>query len=411
MNEQVLIISAYGRGHSLAVSLQRAGIPTKIMEVSDSLGVWIPEEIEGPFGIFQNEQLTEQHLERLIEDDPLVLASQGFCFWLNDGPLELHGPNVAHRIEKMNLSMKLDQPHFISEAARYYAAHSYLPRKAVFDSLPELPLFSKFSIRMPTRQGFNKSVEWCRRNNVAVIEKAEIMDLIAQDRKNLRAIEFRVDKSVKSEIIEFGYLIWCLSSEETILVPEQIQKLLYPKGIIEPDWIWSRYRIKISEGIVRDQIPIHSVIIGDLDQPWTHENFTILIRTGSEDQFDAWIRTPANQRFNKHYLEQRGDQLLETLSKKMVNLNIEVVQYPVGFGRTFEEMGPSRQPIYAEGKIKNHTNNSAFENLIYNSYEQAQGLGWNFYFDYQKEVVVTIERWWEKLQLKKQKKAKESSRD
>ncbi|MEN0057436.1 MAG: hypothetical protein AAGB31_01270, partial [Bdellovibrio sp.] len=104
LGSPVILISAFGRGHWLAAALAQEGIKTTLVDVSSKLGVWPAEDIEGPFGFFRNERISESQLERLYADDPYDEVPNGFSLWLKKGPLEMKGPLTKYKIDGLELS-------------------------------------------------------------------------------------------------------------------------------------------------------------------------------------------------------------------------------------------------------------------------------------------------------------------
>ncbi len=78
----VVVVSAFGRGNWLAAELARQGLSTTMVDVSDALGRWAPEDWEGPFGYFQSEAVTESLSTRLHVEDFSDGVDEGFVFWL-----------------------------------------------------------------------------------------------------------------------------------------------------------------------------------------------------------------------------------------------------------------------------------------------------------------------------------------
>lgn len=397
----VVLVSAYGRGHWLAVSLLKKGLNPLILDVTERLGSWSPEKAEGPFGFFNTENFDSSQYERLSEDDQFIDTPHGFTLWLSSGPLEFKGPTVQTRLKKLGDNLKL-----IDSLAHGWNLNEYIPSVENLHKGQKSPFLSKFMVRFPSRQGHQKSIDWCRRMGVHTLQNASILDISLKDRKTVRGIEYKADRSEKSEIAGLDQLIWSLSSEETGMLSTKIQQTLFPNGALEPEWYWARYRLKISEGSIRDSIPLHSLVVKDLDQPWTHENFVILIRTGSSDLFDAWMRLPHVQRFNKDYLTQRGQSLLSMFQEKLVSLTVELSEFPAGAEGTYQQIGPVRWGLYSSEQ-KKKWKPGQFKNVGFDIPELRDQLGINYQFQQQSIILKEIELWWNKL-LSKQK-TKESS--
>ncbi len=417
----ILIVSAYGRGHWMAAQFSRMGIPTSLIDVSEKIGSWVPEEIEGPFGFFQDENLDESQVERLLEDDSFQEVKNGFTLWLKSGPLELKGPVTAHRLKQLDVGARVqnyilnpsyDQKrklvlapyseNWLAQLAHAYGSNGFYLNADFLEWGKVSPLFATFSVRMPSRQGHRRSLDWCRRLGVKVIEKSIVKDVSLRDRRTIRGLEYQEDQSEKSQHLDCEQLIWCLSSEETSMLNARLLEVFFPQGVLESEWYWARFRLKIAEGHVRDELPLHSVLIDDLGKPWTHDNFIILQKTGSSDFFDAWMKLPTVQRFNKDYLNMRGTELTAVLMNRFVQLKVDVASYPLGYDLTYNSIGPVRQPLY-DPVVKTRWKSSHFQNVSLDSIEQGEGLGLQYQILRQKKIVQNIDQWWKKLLLKRNK--------
>ncbi len=423
-SKRVLLVSAFGRSHWLAVAFAKMGIPTTLFDVSENLGSLVPEEVEGPFGFFQDENhsdhLSETLLERFQEDDSAMEVKNGFTLWLESGPVEFKGPVTSYRLRQLNvpsvvqdyilnptpdLKKKTDSLRFEenwpAQLAHNLTANVYAPNPDSISISHCARLFAPYSLRLPTRNGHRRNLDWCRKHGVQVMDKVKINDVMLLNRKNIRGLEYQEEGSGKTQLIDGDQLVWGLTSEETQILGDRLGDVFFPGGALESEWNWTRYRLKVSEGLVREELPLHTVVIDDLGKPWAHHNLTILIRTGSVDFFDAWIRLPTVQRFNKSYLIERGRELIEVLSTRFVHLKFEISSYPLGYEFTFQQIGPSKQPIY-DMATKSRWKPAHFQNVSLDSCEQAGGLGWRHQLEHQQQIFSHVTQWWNKI-LTKQK--------
>ena len=61
----VVIVSAYGRGHWLAEELVKQKWTVSLFDVTGALGDWEPEDWEGPWGFFDTSDLLPTQRARL----------------------------------------------------------------------------------------------------------------------------------------------------------------------------------------------------------------------------------------------------------------------------------------------------------------------------------------------------------
>jgi hypothetical protein len=422
--KEVLVVSAFGRGHWLAVHLKRNGIESAIIDVTEKMGTWIPEDAEGPFGFFQSDKMLESQYERLIEEEAPIEMTNGFTIWLNDGPVELKGPVGKRRLEKLDVQDEtvqylLGQGKGLQKArlsrlpfsqkwlvclAHGFTANEYHPSAEYFETEEFAALFAKYFVRLPSRVGHSRSLDWCERQGVEVVRKSDIIDISLKSRREVRGVEYRHNAAERTEIFECEQMVWCLTSEETGMLGIKPQQNLFPHGILEPSWVWTRYRLKVPEAQLRELLPMHVLVIDDIGRPWTHDNFVVLQKTGSADLFDAWCKLPNVQRFNKEYLASRGQGITNLLRERLVGMDVEVVNQPVGYDLTYNQAGPARHPIY-DPTEKLLWRPGQFSNVHFDSAEQWRSLGWNGIFQKQNEVMNNLQLWWNKKIAKLKKEA------
>jgi hypothetical protein len=391
------------------------------------MGNWPAEDWEGPFGYFKNEKLQASQLERLIEDQVVQENPQGFSIWLESGPLEMKGPLTQHRLSSLGLSTEsiqylqdlsstfpksenFDQT-WLSHLAHQWSSTTFGTNKE-FQNKPT-PLFSSFYMREASRKGLERSLEWCEKNGVAVFKNVELIDLSFLNEKNFSGIEIKAEGS---GLLKVDQLVWTLSSEESYFLNEKVARYLYPKGKHLPPWTWVRYRVKIKECIERESLPNHLLLIDKLDLPWTHENFCILKRSSSGEDFDAWIRIPNEQRFNKQYLKDREEKLKALLIQRMPEGQASIFDYPQEFNYNYQQLGPSRFPVFSQSqkeKMQSSTlSRKKFANGHFDSPEDWEHFTWESQLQNQTLLADKITLWWQALQIKlaeKRRKAQEKN--
>lgn len=423
LNAEVCIVSIFGRGHWLASQLSKKGIPVVLLEVSGQMGHWGPEDWEGPFGFFKSDSFTETQTERLFEDESSQMLGQGLSIWLNSGPLELKGPTALHRLEQLGIPRQvidyINGQLPVEQIANFEFKETWLAHLAhAFSSniatlLPEAyregkrqNLFASFYHRPATRVGIDKSLQRAQAAGVKVLKNVSILDLSFLDRNKMTGLEIKTDRQ---EIFRAEQFVWCLSSEETGMLSSKIQNILFPKGAVEPEWVWIRYRLKVkplsSTGeLTRQEIPTHVLLIDDLMLPWTHENYITLIRTASAELFDAWIKIPQTQRFHKDYVQEKAQALCRVLSERICDNQVSLSELPQECSYTYNQLGPSRHQIYSRAMRKNLRPRDV-NNLHYDGPEQWPCLGWEGNMTHQQTIFSSLQEWWrkkEELRLKKE---------
>jgi hypothetical protein len=137
----------------------------------------------------------------------------------------------------------------------------------------------------------------------------------------------------------------------------------------------------------------------------------ILQATARREHFDAWIRIPNVQRFNREYLNMRGDCILSLLSKRMQRSKPQIINFPREYYFTQGELGASRFPVFPESQ-KNRRGLTLFSNLHLDGPEVWPHYSVEAFFDHQMAIKGKIISWWkEKLNRDQKGKRKEKHRD
>lgn len=423
LGNPVILISAFGRGHWLAAALAQEGIKTTLVDVSTKLGVWPSEDVEGPFGFFRNEKISESQMERLYADDPYDEVPNGFTLWLKEGPLECKGPTTKFKIEKAPLSshvkdyllgganIKLSKALYknleafnfdqswLLHLAHQWAGTTYKPNAQGAQAGEAVPLFSSFLVRQATRNGLEKSLEWLATKGVEVIKPHQIVDVSFGGGKSITGLELSGEKQ---GLFRAEQIVWMLTSEETYFLNERLGKYFFPEGPLEPEWCWVRYRVSLQQCFERDHLPSHTLVMNDLYSPWTHENMMVLQRTTLADQFDVWMRIPTVQRFNKEYLTVRSDRMKVDLVERMSLSEPQVLSFPQEYYYTYAQLGAARFPVFGE-KQSSRRGKVLYSNLQLDGPEEWPHYSWGAYFNRHEMILGQLVNWWKEKLLKEQK--------
>lgn len=422
LGNPVILVSAFGRGHWLAAVLAQEGIKTTLVDVSTQLGVWPIEDVEGPFGFFRTDKITESQTERLYSEDPFEEVPNGFTLWLKEGPLECKGPLTKYRIENSTFSSPIQEFFFsgmneklgkliyknldsidfsqswLLHLAHQWASTTYTANAKAAVAGQATPLFSSFLVRQATRSGLEKSLAWLESKGVEVIRSQKVADMSFGGGKTITGVEL----SGRSQgLFKLEQLIWTLTSEETYFLNEKIGKSFFPEGPLEPEWCWVRYRVGLQSCFERDRLPIHCLVVEDLYSPWTHENLMVIQRTPLADQFDVWMRVPAVQRFNKEYLQVRSERMQKYLKERMSLTDPQILNFPQEYYYTYTQLGASRFPVFA--KTSSRRGRTHFSNLHLTNPEVWPHYSWGAYFDTDESIILKIRAWWHEKLLKAQK--------
>jgi hypothetical protein len=231
---------------------------------------------------------------------------------------------------------------------------------------------------------------------VQVVQNTELLDLALDDGKKLSALEL---KGEIQGLLRSHQLVWCLTSEETHHISETIHNKLFLSKA-ESEWCWVRYRWSVDLSPEIEVLPEYLLVISEVEAPWTHANFQIVVRTALKDQFDSWILIPSVQRFNKDYLAQWGDRLLRELAARLPAAHPQILSFPQEYYYTFSDLGPSRFPVWsATTKAKR----VQAKNIHFASPEVWSHHTPSIYSVFIKDFIGQMKIWWDKERARRLK--------
>jgi hypothetical protein len=423
LGNPVIIVSAFGRGHWLAQALVSEGIKTTLIDVTAQLGAWPSEDSEGPFGFFRTEGISESQIERLYSDDHFDEVSNGFTIWLDQGPFECKGPLTRYRTEQLKLAPQVNDVllgtadlksakllyknigsidfsrSWLLHLSHQWAGTTYEPNAKAAEAGMSLPMFSPFLVRGASRAGFERSLKWIASKGVDVVRPQQVMDVSFKGKSMISGLEI---SGAPQGLFKLDHLVWMLTSEESYFLNERIGKYFFPKGALESEWCWVRYRVAFGDCHERDVLPLHALMIEDLESPWVHENMMVVQRTSLPDQFDVWMRIPTVQRFNTEYLTSRGEGMKSFLMKKMSLLNPQIMNFPQEYYYTYAQLGAPRFPVFSAETSKPR-GEARYSNLHLDGPEVWPHYSWLAYFEAHQKVNEKILQWWKEKLLREQK--------
>ncbi len=317
----VVIVSAFGRGNWIAMELAGRGWKTTLVDVSETLGTYAPEDIEGPFGFLEASDLTPSQKSRLEDEGELVFVPAGMTIWLKEGPIECRGDLNRLQLEKRGVSVAVD--HYLrrlgpsdrdSERERralakksfretWFAHFAHQIASPVVRENHEAiglgahwPIFAPFSIRQVTAAGLQKGLKNCQSQGVNVKAKAKVREITF----NAGSVESIDIQSEGAGVLRTRSLVWMLSSLEARNCPPSVTTELFPRGAIEAEWYWARLQFQLEGDLLEDQLPVHAIVVEDPYLPWSHTNAFVFRKRREPKAIDVWLKLPA------HFQSQAG---------------------------------------------------------------------------------------------------------
>jgi hypothetical protein len=410
----VVIVSAFGRGNWMAAELAGKAVAVQLVDVTDHLGRWAPEDWEGPFGFFRHDDLLSSQVTRLTEEDYHDELADGFTVWVKEGPLDMRGhlanywldkiPGYAlskkyiqtfHTVAKADLEDVEDDllnegfaKNWIAQLAHQLASPVFTPNALGLQEGEPLPLFAPFAIRRVTRKGLAKSLDWCRSLGVEVLGGAKLVD-VALEGRNCVGVQFGGDVA---RVVQAENFVWCLSSAETQFLAPNATAHFFPKGVLNPEWSWMRWRVQGQLGNYAGAVPAHFVMIDDLGLPWTHANLLIVQRCEVDGKFDVWARIPAHHRFQRGFCEEFGREIAAKLDGRIPNFKCAVQDQPQDYHYDVSELGPSLLPVF-DAATRAAWSPRGLKNVEFDGVEAARNLDWTGRFARQNQIVAKLLKW------------------
>ncbi|MDZ4660002.1 MAG: hypothetical protein SGJ18_00140 [Pseudomonadota bacterium] len=398
MNSEVLIVSAYGRGHWLAADLSLKGFKVALADITGNMGRWTPADWEGPFGIFRTDRMESLQVSCLLEDSPQEKVESGFSLWWDKGPLELKGPLYKYQFLKSGLSVETERylmqkgekkgvagqefhQKWLADLCHQAAANVYLPSHEGMNYGSALPIFDDYSLRQSSLEGLERSLSWCKSQGVQVIPKVKIDDLYFEG-KVIGGVEL---SCANSGLYRTKYLIWCLSSEESQRTPDSVHGRLFPRGAISPQWNWMRYRVVLDSDYFNDLLPSRFMLIENIYLSWTHSNLSFVQKTVKKGDYDVWMRVPSSQRFQGAYLKSLGDELTGLFERKLPGSKTQVQDMPQDYYYDYSELGACPYPVF-ENSTLDRLKTGRYNNVYFDGPEYWENMNVNGRYRYQQQI-------------------------
>lgn len=408
----VVIVSIFGRGNWLASELASRGWKVTLVDVSDRMGEWEPEDAEGPFGLLESADLFPTQKTRLIDEGEAYAAPEGLTFWLPNGPLECKSELTAFQLEKRTIPNLVEsylrrpglpskesekerrviagwpfQESWFAHLAHQFASSVHIENHRALEHGWASPVFAPFLVRQVTRTGWAKGVKNCQSSGVKVRPNAGIRD-VRFNGTLMDVVEVEDDRSGVERGRSF---VWLLSSDETQRFTPAVHQALYPQGVIQPEWYWTRYQVALKGKVFKDQLPLWTAIIEDVFLPWTHTNLLVVRKRAEGPALDVWTRLPIGVRFDKAYLEGIKAEIERRIGERIPQSEPAVELMPAEYRLEPEKLGPPRFPVFAEKAWGRRTSVSS-KNLFFDHPELWECLDWLGQFRHQNKVLIKLEK-------------------
>jgi hypothetical protein len=296
----VNIITAFGRGESLALALQENGFKVRLLDFTDAFSEKYRRGV-GPFPVVKESFMSAQ---RSYLDEVKVLP-RGLVFWLPEGPVELSGPMADFYKEQFPFVEVAVTGEVHSEFREDWLRRFLVQWTSPYHVEPwrDLPRES-----FPA-QALSGLVPAIKEGRVQTFERFQALDyeyLACRALKEVsiepgRLREVEVDAG-QTKAFAGDQWIWCLSAQETELVGGKCAETLFHGRVRKAEWVWFHLFGACERGSWTGAFPEYSIVVGDVCLPWTHGNAFVL-RWLEPDIVEVWMKVPAASVLNS---EQRA---------------------------------------------------------------------------------------------------------
>jgi hypothetical protein len=286
---QVAVVTAFGRGETLALELHERGFNVKVVDLTPAFSSSYHRGA-GPFPIVQKSYLPAQR-DLFKRTRPMT---EGLTLWLKDGPLELNGPMTdIHRENSPALrAWKTGQRSsdftqaWLVRWLNQWASPVYKEVWSKSDA-SYFPANQPLSLVPVADEARVMSFEWLTGMAVEVWSTRTIKDVRTE---NGRITDIEIENN-GTRVVEADQWIWCLSSHETHMLAPAVADKIFWRGTIEPEWCWLAFDCTMKTGPWLQGWPDYSVLIGDIYLPWVYSNAAVLRRLEG-DRLRVWLKVP-----------------------------------------------------------------------------------------------------------------------
>ncbi len=297
---EVNMVSAFGRGETLALALQENGFKVRLLDFSQAFSDKYRHGT-GPFPAAKVAQLPAQKLWV----DEIRLLPRGLSFWLPGGPLELSGPAAKiHQKQHPCLDALIQEQtrdEFKSDWLRRFVkswASPYHYDSWVETSGEAFPFRKDIGLIPSIKEARVQSFERFQALDYEYIACRALNDVGVGGH---RIHEVEVDAG-QVKAIPGQQWIWCLSSQETELIGSASAQQLFGKSVRKAEWVWMFMFGACDRGSWSNAFPEYSIVIEDIHLPWNYAN-CFSMRWHDMDVFEIWMKVPAEAVF---HAEQRA---------------------------------------------------------------------------------------------------------
>ena len=270
----VLIVSAWGRGSALAHQLRKQNYLVTFVDMSPCLSLCSSER-EGPFGILVPEDLSDLYKQMLCGDSSFSVP-QGFSCFTSEGPIESQG--------NFSILPKSKQQFLWSLAQKW--TNSYTSDSSIEWDICR----GKYFLREHSTMYLNELRAFLESTGVQWISLDTAKEII-----------IKKDYVEMEDVSKESLLVWALGGLESRELFPKYFDLLFPDWS-EPDYIWRRFSLKWNLEKFQNTLPSLLVVSEDIKESFELQEGMMSIRKHPfSSKTDIWILCSYPQSTDKPY--------------------------------------------------------------------------------------------------------------
>lgn len=357
---EVIVINAFHRGDWFIDQLVSLGKKVQVFDWSEKMGERSDSEIVGPFGIFGEEKISADLISWMDKNFSKTLQDKGWCAWSQQGTFESQGP---FRVQQFFKNEKWVEPLFKS-----------------FISKIDWPVKKWHELETKIHSAHDY---WCLS---APSPKVRGISLLPED-----TVEFRVSREQKTirvnqEEWQAPFFVFFLNSYEMAPFYDEQMAALVRGETLRPRLCWQMMKVQITTEINLSQMPMRSLLLNNVEDPWVEDHFLVLNKTQENGVMDIWYRSYFDFHQKEDYFLNLQQEIFKNLKNKFSASDIECLQKP---RELLNEKFQSLFPIYEPGEWERQSSWYA-DGLFYVGPEKVSDFLFSTYWALQNLILQTL---------------------
>ena len=404
----VVVLSAFGRGHWLASELQSRGFRTKLIDFSMAFTL---EEClwDGPSVFFEDTDGLSTMLSNYFEFEKAEKLT-GLSVRTDRGIFESKGAMGAFLAKKLGVEAEVFD--YLSPkssvSVRKLLDLSFLqtwPARLshfLYSRIECLPIHSlqansKISIgrnlwvRSWEKSDWEAQLNSLQKNGIEILRVNQIQDF----RLFGKSIEFLEVGRGRGEAVLGRTWVNLLSGAELTKVNPKLSEVLQ-MHFQNPEKIWVAADVSLEGDLAIKSLPTYFVDIHRLAEPWSHSNLAVCKAKNKTGVMQVWLRIPFVKSDDETYVRSQFEKYAQSLvqSSELKGAKVEKIYFSA------KDEAPAF-PIYSED-FAGKNRQCSFKNWFNMGPDAEMHLDWSYRFNFQYQAVQRLEKWREQAKKVRQ---------